>query len=75
MVIFLFVFVIVSHAKIPAINQRLENASVMTQDDEIIVSTGIVSGRWIWTGEGFVTIGFKNDKDDKEIYEGDILNI
>jgi len=63
---YLFVFVIVSHAQIPSINQRLEIASVITHNDEIIVSTGIVRGRWKWTGKGFVTTGFKNLIVDKE---------
>jgi len=75
--IFLFAFVIVSQAKIPDFNLRLENAFVTTQNDEIIVSTGIVSGKWKWTGAGFVTTGFKNLKADKEwvneepVYLGD----
>ncbi len=64
--IVIFGIILIAHAEIPDVELRLENASVITQDDELIVSTGIVSGRWKWTGKGFVTTGFKNLKVDKE---------
>ena len=53
-------------AQIPSVVLDLENASVETQNDEIIVSTGIVSGKWKWTGKGFVSTGFKNLQTNKE---------
>ena len=53
-------------AQIPSIQLDLKEASVTTQNDEIIVSTGKVSGKWKWTGKGFVTNGFKNLKSGNE---------
>ncbi|MEX2428817.1 MAG: hypothetical protein WD577_11275 [Bacteroidales bacterium] len=56
----------VSYAQIPGVNLDFKNASVATHNNEIIVSTGEVTGKWQWTGVGFVTTGFKNIADDKE---------
>ncbi len=44
----------------------LKQASVSIQENELVVSTGIVEGRWTWTGKGFVTSGFKNLITQKE---------
>ena len=53
-------------AQIPLVKLDLKNASVTTQNDEIIASTGKVSGKWKWTGKGFVSSGFKNLQSEKE---------
>ncbi len=55
-----------SFAQIPSLDLDLKNASVTTQNDEIIVSTGKVTGKWKWTGKGFVSSGFKNLQSGKE---------
>jgi len=53
-------------AQIPQIGLDLENASAISENNEIILSTGKVIGKWKWTGKGFVTTGFKNIDQDKE---------
>lgn len=55
-----------SSAQIPSVELDFKNASVTTQNDEIIISTGKVTGKWKWTGKGFVTTGFKNLQTGKE---------
>ncbi len=57
---------IMAQAEIPGLELSLGNASVSTQQNELIVSTGTVEGRWTWTGAGFVTTGFKELKANKE---------
>ncbi len=47
-------------AEIPTIELDFKSASVTTQNDEIIVTTGKVTGKWKWTGKGFVSTGLKN---------------
>ena len=42
------------------------NFIVTDLNNEIIVSTGKVTGKWKWTGKGFVSTGFKNLQTDKE---------
>ena len=45
---------------------NFKQSSVSIQENELLVSTGIVEGRWTWTGKGFVSTGFKNLQTDKE---------
>ena len=55
-----------SFAQIPAVELDFNEASVTTQNNEIIISTGKVTGKWKWTGKGFVSTGFKNLSSGKE---------
>lgn len=55
-----------SSAQIPSVELDFKNASVTTQNDEIIISTGKMTGKWKWTGKGFVTTGFRNLQTGKE---------
>jgi hypothetical protein len=45
---------------------KLASASAAAQQNELIISTKKVQGRWKWTGKGFVTTGFKNLQTGKE---------
>jgi len=45
---------------IPGITMKLADASVVSEQQEITISTGMVEGKWRWTGKGLVTTGFKN---------------
>jgi len=46
--------------KLPVLKMNYEEAMVVTTGNEIIVSTGVVEGKWKWIGKGLVTTGFKN---------------
>jgi len=46
--------------KLPVIKINYEGASVVATGHEITVSTGVVEGKWKWTGKSLVTTGFKN---------------
>jgi len=55
----------------PILNDEIKpevigQASFKVENDEIIVSTGEVEGKWRWTGKGFVSSGFKNLASGKE---------
>ena len=41
-------------------NLKCENALAVAHGQEITISTGVVEGKWKWTGKGIVTTGFKN---------------
>ncbi len=45
---------------IHAVNLKYDGASAFSNKKEIVVSTGVVEGRWGWTGSGFVSTGFNN---------------
>ncbi|MCK4921277.1 MAG: alpha-galactosidase, partial [Bacteroidales bacterium] len=53
-------------AQLPNIGLELKNASVSTQGNVLTISTGKAEGKWQWTGNGFVSIGFKNLEDGRE---------
>ena len=55
-----------SSAQIPTISLDSGASSARTRNDEIVVSTGQVTGKWKWTGKGFVTTSFKNLQTDTE---------
>jgi hypothetical protein len=59
-IIALFILLAGCKKNLPEINFSFEEASVFTSEQEITVSTGVVEGRWEWTGKGFVTTGFRN---------------
>jgi hypothetical protein len=59
-------FVHSGFAQIPSVNLDFKNASVTSQNNEITVSTGKITGKWKWTGKGFVSTGFKNLQSGKE---------
>jgi len=49
-----------SKDRLPKIDRHYQAASSVTDGQEILISTGVVEGKWKWTGKGFVTSGFKN---------------
>jgi hypothetical protein len=44
---------------------RLDSAYAHSQDDKLIVTTGIIEQQWKWTGYGFVTVSLKQKGSDK----------
>jgi len=61
-IIIIVFFILITGCKksLPEINTNYEGASAVTIGQEIIISTGVVEGKWEWTGKGFVTTGFRN---------------
>ncbi|NOU35786.1 MAG: hypothetical protein HOO88_03315 [Kiritimatiellaceae bacterium] len=53
-------------AALPELNTSFGHAKVQTQDNGLIVSTGKVERRWMWTGGGFTTVSLKDLKSGKE---------
>ena len=63
--------VISSYAKASPIRNfepafEYDQASVRTEGDKVIASTGLVERQWVWGGEGLVTVGLKDLRTGKE---------
>lgn len=39
---------------------KLGDASVTTDGEFLVVSTGLIERRWLWTGKGLVTFGLRD---------------
>jgi hypothetical protein len=51
---------------LPVLNQAFQTATVKTNKNQLIVSTGKVQRTWRWTGKGLATISVKNLETGKE---------
>jgi hypothetical protein len=52
---------------LPVISNKYGKASVFTRGDSLFVSTGEIERKWLWTGNGLVTLYLK-DKTNRMIY-------
>lgn len=52
---------------LPVISYKYGKASVFTRGDSLFVSTGEIERKWLWTGNGLVTLYLK-DKTNRMIY-------
>lgn len=61
LLIFILIILIAGcKSNLPFLNVNTLGASAVTTGQDIVISTGVVEGKWKWTGKGFVTNGFKN---------------